>query len=258
MNMTYNPDIFEVVFVPETDSTNQHVRRCTLPEGKDFLVTWTDFQTEGKGQPGNTWESERGQNLTFTLLCHPTYIPVRKQFLLSQIISLSIIDTLSALADGFSIKWPNDIYWQEKKVGGILIEIDLDGSYINTCIIGVGLNINQEAFVSDAPNPISLCQITGETYSREKIMQDILARFDNYYRMLQAGGEDIIRQRYHECLFRRQGYHTFIDCDGKFEARIHHVEDDGRIVLEDKKRMRRCYSFKEVEFFIDFSKPTEE
>lgn len=250
MNMTYNPDIFEMVFVPETDSTNQHVRRCTLPEGKDFLVAWTDFQTEGKGQRGNSWESERGQNLTFTILCHPKFLPVRKQFLLSQIISLSVADSLAAYSDGFSIKWPNDIYWQEKKIGGILIEIDLDGSYIDTCVMGVGVNINQETFTSDAPNPVSLQQITGQTYSREEILQDILARFEDYYRMLQAGRETPIRRHYHECLFRRDGMYTFCDCDGKFEARIHHVEDDGRIVLEDKKKMRRCYSFKEVEYCL--------
>ena len=146
----------------ETDSTNRHLTQLCDEQGTDipeFMTVIAERQTAGKGQRGNSWESEDCKNITFSFVLYPTFIEARQQFILSQIISLSIKEELDEWAEGISIKWPNDIYWNEKKICGILIENDLLGHHIGRSISGIGVNINQEVFRSDAPNPVSLKQI---------------------------------------------------------------------------------------------------
>ena len=154
--------IFTKEHLAETDSTNTYLQQLDadrhLPEG---YIAYTDTQRAGRGQRGNSWESQPGKNLTFSLLLRPEHIPANQQFLLSQAVSLAATDVLNRYASGFSIKWPNDIYWEDKKIAGILIENVLSGSTFARSIVGIGLNINQERFISDAPNPVSLFQITG-------------------------------------------------------------------------------------------------
>lgn len=155
--------------------SNQYIsprigQRQTSP-GRNHRFTAT-YNESGRGQRGNSWESEPFKNLTFSLLLRPEHIPANRQFLLSEIVSLATVDVLNRYATGFSIKWPNDIYWHDKKIAGILIENVLSGSTFSRAIIGMGLNINQKNFYSDAPNPVSLYQITGRTYKIEKILDD--------------------------------------------------------------------------------------
>jgi BirA family biotin operon repressor/biotin-[acetyl-CoA-carboxylase] ligase len=139
------------MYLRETRSTNlvlkEMLREYELPEG---FVLRTDFQSAGKGQPGNSWESEKGKNLLFSVLLYPQHIAIDQQFILSQLVSVAILRTLNSFCAGFSIKWPNDIYFGDKKIGGILIENSLQGSKLNTSIVGIGLNINQKTFRSDA------------------------------------------------------------------------------------------------------------
>ena len=124
--------------------------------------TDSTIQTAGRGQAGNSWESEAGKNLLFGLLFHPREVEANRQFILSQAVALSICETLSDYAEDIRIKWPNDIYWKDRKICGMLIENTLVGRCIENCIIGAGININQQTFCSDAPNPVSLRQITGK------------------------------------------------------------------------------------------------
>ncbi len=261
---------YPIIQLDETVSTNQELTQLCDRQGNDlaeFTTLCADFQTAGKGQRGNSWESEPGKNLLFSFVLFPRFLEAKRQFVLSQVISLAIKEELEEIirplhateeeetdgrkreASPVSIKWPNDIYWREKKICGILIENDLQGRDIRRCIAGIGININQEVFLSDAPNPCSLKQITGKEHPRQPILQRILQRVEAYYRQLKQ--EDISQEitgRYARSLFRREGYHPYQDANGRFLARLLQVEPDGRFVLEDEAGKVRKYLFKEVEY----------
>ena len=183
------------IYIEEVDSTN-HFLRDYQPQGEEMTIVYTNYQTAGRGQGTNRWESERGKNIKFSILTHPHEIPVTKQFLLSMAGGMAVKDALDCYSTGFSVKWPNDIYWYDKKISGTLIETAISGKCINDCIFGVGVNINQQRFVSDAPNPISLFQILGRETDRTKIMHQIVECFDHHLSMLVEVGYDTIRERY--------------------------------------------------------------
>ena len=161
------------------DSTNSWLRSLDGGSpGCEYELAVTEFQTSGRGQRGNTWESEPGKNLLFSILAHPGDVKVQEQFFISESIALAVADSVSDLAgDGFTVKWPNDIYWNDSKLAGILIENTLQGSCILDSIIGVGIDVNQTLFKSDAPNPVSLKMITGRDIDRDALLHDIMARF---------------------------------------------------------------------------------
>jgi len=231
---------FKVIHIGETDSTNRWLREQTT--GTDDVAVWTDYQTAGRGCGTNTWESERGQNLTFSLLIHPHELRANRQFAISMAISLAIADVLSGYFADVSIKWPNDIYWHDRKICGILIENRLNGPMVRDSIIGIGLNVNQRLFVSDAPNPVSMWQILGRETDREEVLLQVLERFSPY---------DVCpvdADRYLSMLYRREGYHAYSDAQGLFEARLVTVEADGHLLLEDRDGRQRRYAFKEVTF----------
>lgn len=236
-----------IIRLKETDSTNNHLRellsREKLPE---FTVITTEFQSSGKGQRGNSWESEEGKNLLFSVLLKPHFVPARSQFLISQVSSLAVKESLDQFADGFSIKWPNDIYWNEKKISGMLIENDLAGMMLSESIPGIGVNINQDAFISNAPNPVSLKNITGATHDCGDVLAGMLHLLSYYYELLQRGETEAISKRYHDSLFRREGFHLYADKNGQFSARIVRIEPDGRLILCTEAGEERGYLFKEV------------
>ena len=135
-----------ILRVAETASTNSLLRELVIKESlAEGSVVVADFQTAGRGQIGNTWESEAGKNLMFSLVLYPTCIPANRQFLISQIAALSVKEALDLYADHITVKWPNDIYWKDKKICGMLIENDVSGHHIRRSIAGLGININQES-----------------------------------------------------------------------------------------------------------------
>ena len=245
-----------MIHLNETDSTNRYLQQLCQEAGnnkvEEFTTICADYQTAGKGQRGNSWEAAKGANLLFSFVCYPTFVPIRQQFVLSQLISLGIKETLDEYCSDISIKWPNDIYWKEKKICGILIENDLQGNSIGRCISGIGLNINQEVFLSDAPNPISLKQITGEYYQRETILEKVMQRIEQSYQKLKEDSAyaSELATRYAASLFRREGLHCYQDKDGLFNARLVRVETDGRFVLMDEANQERSYLFKEVQYVL--------
>jgi BirA family biotin operon repressor/biotin-[acetyl-CoA-carboxylase] ligase len=166
---------------------------------------------------------------------------------------LALYEVLSSYADGFSLKWPNDVYWKDRKISGTLIETKLSGGLIKDCIFGIGLNVNQQVFVSDAPNPVSLCQILDRNVSTDEVLDKILLSFRKYYERVIAGDEDGILENYLQHLYRRKGVYQYRDAEGFFEAEIIRVEPTGILILRDVKGMIRKYAFKEVEFIIDKS-----
>lgn len=247
------PESFPVplIRVEETNSTNNYLQAlCDERKVEEFTTIVADFQTSGRGQRGNSWESEPGKNLLFSFVVFPEFLEARRQFLLSQIVSLAIKEELDNYVADISIKWPNDIYWREKKICGMLIENDLMGRYISQSIAGIGININQEAFYSPAPNPVSLRQITGKQYDILEILENVMVRVQSYYKLLRDGDTEKIATRYEKSLFRKEGMHRYRDANGEFLARILSLEPEGRLILEDEMQRKRGYMFKEVEYLL--------
>jgi BirA family biotin operon repressor/biotin-[acetyl-CoA-carboxylase] ligase len=230
----------KIIHIDETDSTNRWLRE---QGGEDDVVVWADYQTAGRGQGKNTWESERGKNLLFSMLLHPRNIPANRQFAISMQVSLAICEALGERIGDLSIKWPNDIYWRNAKICGILIENRLKGNHICDSIVGVGLNVNQRQFHSDAPNPVSLWQICEQTTDREQLLNDILKALDRYW-------DKDVKAQYLSMLYRHKGFHPYADKAGVFMAEIMDVEDDGHLLLRDEEGKVRRYAFKEVSFII--------
>ena len=252
----------QIIRIDETDSTNRWLRGflSTTPsngagpsssesQGKalsDAVVVVADYQTAGRGQGANTWESERGKNLTFSIGFSPAGISASQQFVLSMAISVALIRTLRELGD-VSIKWPNDIYVDNRKICGILIENTLSGSHIKDCIIGIGLNVNQTIFLSDAPNPTSMALESGHEWEREDVLQSVLTHFGT---LLNNWDAEAIRTSYRQQLYRREGSHPYRDTNGPFEATLLQVEDDGHLLLRDTAGQVRRYAFKEIIFIL--------
>lgn len=231
----------------QEEGTGQCVSASSLP---GFTVVVTEEQTAGRGQQGNSWEAERGKNILFSLLCHPDFVRASKQFLLSQCMALAIRNALAVHVEGVMVKWPNDIYVGDKKISGTLIECDLMGKSIANCIIGTGVNINQEVFVSDAPNPTSLKLLTGREYDKEEVLADIIRRFAELYDRLVQGEEEAIRKEYMQCLYRKEGMHEYEDVRGRFMAEIAGVEPTGHLLLKFENGNTVRYEFKEVKFVL--------
>ena len=238
---------FRIIHIDETDSTN-----CWLKEnGVGTMVVTTDYQTAGKGCGTNSWESERGKNLTFSMLIHPTDIPASQQFRITEVVSVALCEvleryllTVPELAEGLSIKWPNDIYMGDKKICGVLIENRLQGNVIVDSIIGIGLNVNQTEFVSDAPNPVSLRQLLGREIDREALLHDFLETLET------VSSSETTYSAYRNKLFRMGKQAVFSDEKGRFEGTIQDVETDGRLLIKDLAGQERRYAFKEVQFVI--------
>ena len=235
---------YKIVHIEETDSTNRWLKA----HGEGKMVVVADYQTAGKGCGTNSWESERGKNLTFSMLIHPTTIPACQQFRITEVISVAICEVLEQYIGDVSIKWPNDIYVGDKKICGILIENMLKGEYIRHCIIGIGLNINQKRFVSDAPNPTSMALESGHDFDREEVLQSLLRHFEQ---LLAVWDEEAIRKAYRQRLYRKEGMFPYRDKEGDFTASLVDVEDDGHLVLQDAQGQQRRYAFKEVTFVIE-------
>ncbi len=239
-----------VIHLKETDSTSRRLNGYEPPEGEEMTIVRADYQTAGRGNGTNAWESEPGKNLLFSVMVHPEHVPVQRQFLLSEAEALAIREVLCRYASGFTLKWPNDIYWNDRKISGTIIETRIGREGVKRCIYGTGININQREFRGDAPNPVSLCQITGREADLDRLLEEILDAIEKYLGMLHENKFQDIATLYHAVLYRSRGSHRFRDGRGEFEASIVRVEDDGRLILRDRQRRMRDYAFKEVEFII--------
>ena len=240
----------KIIRIDEVDSTNRFLRNYQTEGDEDMVVAVADYQTAGKGQGSHTWEGEKGKNLLFSILVYPKWVPVVRQFLLSMAGALAIKDALDTYTDGITLKWPNDVYWNDQKISGTLIETSIDSQGIKRCIFGIGLNVNQDVFLSDAPNPVSLRQIVGHEVDREEVLQKILDAFGKYYELLRRADYMDVAGLYHLALYRRKGFHWYEDKDGRFEGAFVEVEDDGHLILHDKQGVIRSYTFGEIQFVI--------
>lgn len=264
-----------VIHLTETASTNTFLASYTPPAPTDITIVTTDYQSAGRGQATNRWESERSKNLLFSILVTPDSLPANHLFALSEAIALGIRETIvttltssaeaSPLGDDarpVTVKWPNDIYIGDCKIAGILIENNLRGQYVNRSIIGCGVNINQSSFLfpslaphasssSNIPHPVSLCQLLGRDIDRQAVLDAVIAHFLRRYRSISNGQPDAlaaIHAEYLDALYRRQGLHLFADAQGSFRAEIAGVEPTGHLILRDTSGCLRRYAFKEVSY----------
>ena len=188
-----------LITIKEVDSTNTFLKNIVsnskpLMEG---TVIMAEHQTAGKGQQQNGWHSEAGKNLIFSLLLFPQFLLPDSSFNLLTAISLGVIKPLQkVLGKDCRIKWPNDIYYGQKKLGGILIENALAGQTIKHAVIGIGININQEKFPAHLPNPVSLLQILQKKSDIKEVLLQICAGIEFYYLKLKAGKSAEIKQEY--------------------------------------------------------------
>ena len=235
--------------IHETDSTNNYAANQLLtkrlPEGSVFIA---DSQIDGRGQASNRWESEPGKNLTFSILLYPDFLEISRQFELSKAISLGVADFLNENTPDVSIKWPNDIYLENRKVAGILIENSIRINKISSSIIGIGLNINQKIFVSDAPNPVSLSLMTGLDYNLEDSLSKLCLKIDARYGQLCQGRFSQIDHDYTQILYRNGIWSRYSDNKGDFEGKILGVDSIGQLRIETKSGAINKYQFKEVSF----------
>lgn len=243
------------------DSTNTQLMkdRESLPDRSVYAAL---FQTAGRGQKGNRWESRPGENLTFSLLLKPVFLSVADQFILSQIVALGLLDYLKDHGVKASIKWPNDIYAGDRKICGTLIENTLSEGRIAAAVAGIGLNVNQRVFDPSLPNPTSLSLQTGREYDVQEELPKLLACIFRYYERLDSpyarNGFDAM---YLEKLYRRGSWHSFEEMPAsdiptehrsgrRIEARILGIDTEARLLLELRDGTLRHYGFKEIKYLL--------
>ena len=217
------------------------------PEG---TIITASFQESGRGQAGNSWESEPGNNLLMSVILYPVMVKPGEQFVVLQMISLAVHDLVSKHVTGVTIKWPNDIYAGDDKIAGILIENSIMGETLESSIAGIGLNVNQTIFRSRAANPVSLAMITGRTYDLGLLTEELVSMLDRRYEMIIKGEKSILAGDYHAALYRSGEWHRYADKGGPFEGMIESVRPDGMLVVRKKNGATGEYAFKEIDYIL--------
>ena len=229
-------------------STNDLARDAKYRDGD---IVWADFQTAGRGQRGHTWESRAGENLTFSVVLEPTFLPAREQFLLSEAVALALVDMLAEQGVEARIKWTNDIYVGDRKLVGILIEHTYSGCNLSRTIAGVGINVNQRAFSAEVPNPTSMALETGREFDCGQVLSHFERALARRYGQLREGLSEQLQSDYHARVYRLGEWHTYARPSGeRFEAMIRGVRPSGDLILAERDGSERAYLFKEVEFVI--------
>ncbi|MGN6180667.1 MAG: biotin--[acetyl-CoA-carboxylase] ligase [Mucilaginibacter sp.] len=239
-----------LITLSEVDSTNTYLKNI-LANSKpvEGTVIMAESQYAGRGQQQNRWHSEPGKNLSFSILLNPIFLPIANQFDLTRVVSLGVHDALKPLlGDYLKVKWPNDVYYKDGKLGGILIENILQGQKIKHSVIGIGLNINQQEFPEWVPNPASVKQILQRDEDLKAILLDICSHVEAWYLKLKAGKADEIRHAYLSILYRLNQRHQFRSNGETFEGTIKNVKNNGILVLEDNLNTELEFSFKQIEF----------
>lgn len=240
-----------LITLNEVDSTNTYLKNILsisrpVSEG---TVIMAESQYAGRGQQQNKWHSEPGKNLAFSILLNPVFLPVANQFDLTRAISLGVYDALQPLlGDGLKIKWPNDVYYNDGKLGGILIENILQGHKIKHSVIGIGLNINQADFPDWVPNPVSVKQILQRDEDKNAILSDICSHIEGWYLKLKAGKADEIREAYLSILYWLNQPRKFRSNGEMFEGAIKTVRENGLLVVENNFNTELEFNFKQIEF----------
>ncbi len=237
-----------VYYLPECHSTNDElsglVKKNSLKEG---TVIYTDFQSKGKGQRGNKWIAGSGKNLLMSLLLLPENLSVQNQYYLNLTVGLAAVETIESLiGEPVCLKWPNDIYIGRNKIGGILTETSIKLSCIESAIIGIGLNINQDDI--PVPKSTSLLLESNRFHQVMDVMELLLCKMEKWYEALQQERLDTIIEAYYSKLMWLNKWHKFQSDGKRFNGKIKGIDNYGRLMIELEHNIRQTFNLKEVEF----------
>ncbi|MDR3226315.1 MAG: biotin--[acetyl-CoA-carboxylase] ligase [Prevotellaceae bacterium] len=238
-------------YLTTVDSTNNYLKKLAsehiLPDG---YCVCADFQTLGRGQVDSNWESAKGENLLFSIYFEAGKIPLNEQFLLSEIVSVGIGNALKKYVPDVKIKWANDIFVNNKKLAGILIETVIQNSKMKYAIVGVGLNVNQLEFIQNRTTAISLRQILGKQIDRDELLTELLTEINLLYGNFEVNSKYNLENEYFKLLCRTDNFYEYSSEGETFRAKIVSVDSDGCLnLLTDKDLIRKFY-FKQVKFLI--------
>lgn len=241
----------QVIWLPSCGSTNSEAQLLVgQNRASEGCTVITDAQTAGRGQRGNTWEATPGENLTLSVVLRPTFLTAPAQFALSQSVALALHDWATALlgessGSALKVKWPNDLYFNDQKLGGILIENTLGGSKIQHSIVGMGLNVNQQQFAVSTAT--SLARLTGRRYQLPVVAARLLECLEQRYLRLRAGQVGELHRDYLRVLYRYQETHPFEVAGRLMSGRIRGVGDDGRLAVELNGEVHR-FGLQEIKY----------
>lgn len=242
----------KIICLDSVGSTNNYLLNMIDNQAVEaWTVIWANEQTEGKGHGSGSWESGAGLNLTFSLLLKPYFIPPSKQFVITQIVSIALFKVLKSYIsdEPVKIKWPNDIYIGDKKVAGMLIQNVIRGSQLEYTIVGIGLNVNQKVFYSDAPNPTSMALVKGVKYDLEKLLHELLHEIHvAYINSASSRSLKSLSTSYLENLYQVNEWHNY-ECKGEeFVGMIAGIGNFGKLQMKLKNGSKKEFEFKEVTF----------
>ncbi len=236
------------------DSTNSYaaelLRKNKPAEG---TVISTFNQTKGRGQRGNTWNSEPNKNVSLSIVLYPSFLHPEKQFLLSKTIALALHDLmtetlgLSAENNLLKIKWPNDIYFETKKIAGILIENTLSDGAIKASVVGIGINVNQTLFYNQL-NATSIALIKNESINLNVFIEQLCEHIEARYLQLKANKKDLLNNDYLQHLYQLNTWSRYAASDETFEGKILGVADNGKLQIATRAEQIKEFSLKEVQF----------
>ena len=243
-----------ILRLDDTDSTNDELTRRTN-ENSDLeagTVIVARNQTNGKGLGDNSWISQAGENLTLSVLLRPDFLGANEQFALNMAVSLAVFEVMSSFFPelGVKIKWPNDIYIDKKKIAGILINHSISGPKIIHSIVGIGVNVNQSSFPVNLPNPVSMAQLSGNTYPLEEVLSKILKHLDGYYSILERGHSTDLREAYKYALLGLYKWLKFKKGQEILSAKITGISELGLLMLETQEGEILECDLKDVEFLV--------
>jgi BirA family biotin operon repressor/biotin-[acetyl-CoA-carboxylase] ligase len=240
---------FKLLAYRTVGSTNSILKEMLKNEKPDeFTAIMADYQEKGRGQMGNSWVSDEGENILMSLILYPEFLAIENHFYISKCISVSIVDFCHDLGLETKIKWPNDIYCGHKKLAGILIENAIMGATISNSIVGIGLNVNQTLFPQWLPNPTSLEKELRKSFNVVELSKLLLTKIEHFYKLLQKHKLEQIDDTYFKHLDAFNTLAKYKDVDGEFEGRIIHVAADGELQVEKHNGSVHTYMFKEIEF----------
>ena len=242
----------QYIYLKKTDSTNQYAQNIvskSFPH-RNYCI-YTDNQTVGRGQIDRYWFSDVGKNLTASYL-FKLNIAIEDQFDISIALALAVYDLCKDYMDPsqLTIKWPNDIYYGDQKLAGILIQNNIRGKNILNSILGVGINVNQKHFPEDLPNPVSLFQITGHEYDLLELVLKLEDKL-GYRLAFMSKQRDEWRRNYFSLLYRKgsQSLYKRLQDNTVFEATIESITREGKLVLNTGKQ-KEVFNFREIQFII--------
>ena len=242
----------KIIRLERTDSTNNYAKSLLKQEVKtsEGTVIIAEDQEQGRGQYGNSWNSEPGLNLTFSVILYPKFLKANEQFLLSQAVSLGITEFIKTkIKLPVQIKWPNDILIEKKKVCGILIENSIMKDMVNESVVGIGLNVNQTKFADDILNVVSLKEISKQNFQLEPLLKELLMRIEKYYLKLIKRHFSFIRETYLMNLFQYQVEAQYIVNNETVKGIITDVNKSGQLEMRLGEELK-TFNNKEVAFIL--------